>query len=116
MPIDNQQWRAYTGSCATCMPLSITRINRPKIAVETMIIRTVLAVLIMALEIAGLYTHRTVQQTHSHTPKLLSSCVGCKRLQACIYTFFVLSSIVRMLLLLAGDIEENPGPPKKEGS
>ena len=113
MPIDNQQWRAYTGSCATCMPFSITRINCPKIAVETMIIRTVLAVLIMALEIAGLYTHRTV---HSHTLKLLSSCVGCKRLQACIHTFFVLSSIVRMLLLLAGDIEENPGPPKKEGS
>ena len=116
MPIDNQQWRAYTGSCATSVPLSIIRTNRPKISVETMTIRTVLAVLIMALEIAGLYTHRTVQQTHSHTLKLLSSCVGCKRLQACIHTFFVLSSIVRMLLLLAGDIEENSGPPKKEGS
>ena len=116
MPIDSQQWWAHTGSCATCVPLSATRCSRPKVAVETMIVRTVVAVLFMALEIAGLYTHQAVQQAHSHTLKLLSSTVECKRLQTCTHTLFVLTSIVRMLLLLAGDIEENPGPPKKEGS
>ena len=126
MPIDTEQWRAHTGLfCASRMLLRPPRCKQPqpKVQADTLSLnmRFSLAVLVVALRAGILYASRILQLLWLITCDaswLLSSIVrlSCRRLRGVSVLLALCLVVVQMLLIMSGDVEENPGPPKKQGT
>ena len=127
MPIDAEQWRARTGLyCASRHVLlrpSRFKQPKPKVQADTLAlnIRFSLAVLLVTLRTGVFYVSQTLQLLSliaCHVSQLLSSIVrlSCKRLRGVSVLLALCLVVVPMLLIMSGDVEENPGPPKLEGT
>ena len=115
MPIDAEQWRAHTG---------LYRPPRckqppPKVQADTLSLnmRFTLAVLLVTLRTGVFYASRTLQLLWliaCQTSWLLSSIVrlSCRRQRGVSVLLALCLVVVQMLLIMSGDVEENPGPPK----
>ena len=122
MPIDAEQWRAQTGLfCASRVLLRPPRNKQPqpKVQAETMSlnIKFSLAVLLVAMRTGIFYASQTLQLLFliaCHASRLLSSVVrfSCRRLRGLSVLLALCLVVVPMLLIMSGDVEENPGPPK----
>ena len=125
MPIDAEQWRVRTGLFnASRVPLPSSSCHRKwklKIDANTLhlSVKFSLAVLLTAFKTGVCLAFQTLKLLSAafQTPRLLSSSarLSCKGLimrgvsvllAACLV-------VVPMLLIISGDVEENPGPPKK---
>ena len=125
MPIDTEQWRAHTGLfCASCVLLRPPRCKQPqpKVQADTLSlnIKFSLAVLLLTLKTGILYASRAPQLLWlitCHASWLLSSIVklSCRRLRGVSVLLALCLVVMQMLLIMSGDVEENPGPPKKQG-
>ena len=126
MPIDAEQWRAQTGLfCASRVFLRPPRCKQPKLKVQANALslntKFSLAVLLVTLRTGVFYTFRTLHLfwlIACHTSRLLSSIVklSCKRLRGVSVLLALCLVVMGMLLIMSGDVEENPGPPKIEGT
>ena len=122
MPIDTEQWRAQTGLfCASRVLLRPPRGKQPqpKVQADTLSLNMSfsLAVLLVTMRTGIFYASRTLQLLWwitSHTCWLLSSVVrlSCRRLRGVSVLLALCLVVVQMLLIMSGDVEENPGPPK----
>ena len=122
MPIDTEQWRAQTGLfCASRVLLCPPRGKQPqpKVQADTLSLnmRFSLAVLLVSLRTGIFYASRTLQLLWlitCHACWLLSSVVrlSCRRLRGVSVLLALCLVVVQMLLIVSGDVEENPGPPK----
>ena len=126
MPIDTEQWRASTGLfCASQRVLlqpPKCKQPKPKVEADTLAvnIQFSMAVLLMTLSTVVFYTTQTLQLVWSmacHTSQLLLSIVklSCRRLRGVAVLLALCLVVVQMLLIMSGDVEENPGPPKIRG-
>ena len=125
MPIDAEQWRAQTGLfCASRVLLRPPRYKQPqpKVLADTLSVNLEfsLAVLLVTLRTGVSYVSRTLHllwMIACHSSQLLSSIVGgsCKRLRGVSVLLALCLVVVPMLLIMSGDVEENPGPPKIRG-
>ena len=125
MPIDTEQWRAHTGLfCASHVLLRPPRCRQPqpKVQADTLSlnIKFSLAVLIVTLRTVIFCASRTLQLLWLLTcnvSRLLSSIVrlSCRRLRGVSVLLALCLVVVQMLLIMSGDVEENPGPPKIQG-
>ena len=122
MPIDAEQWRAQTGLfCASRVLLRPPRCKQPqpKVQADTLSLNMEfsLEVLLVALRTGIFYASRTLQLfwlIACHASCLLSSIVrlSCRRLRGVSVLLALCLVVVQMLLIMSGDVEENPGPPK----
>ena len=122
MPIDTEQWRASTGLfCASRVLLRPPRGKQPqpKVQADTLSLnmRFSLAVLLVTLRTGIIYASQTLQLlwlVACHASWLLSSVVrlSCRRLRGVSVLLALCLVVVQMLLIMSGDVEENPGPPK----
>ncbi len=122
MPIDTEQWRAQTGLfCASRVLLRPPRGKQPqpKVQADTLSLnmKFSLAVLIVTMRTGIFYASRTLQLLWliaCHASWLLSSVVklSCRRLRGVSVLLALCLVVVQMLLIMSGDVEENPGPPK----
>ena len=122
MPIDTEQWRAQTGLfCASRVLLRPPRGKQPqpKVQADTLSLNTrfSLAVLLVTMRTGIFYASRTLQLLWlitCHACWLLSSVVrlSCRRLRGVSVLLALCLVVVQMLLIMSGDVEENPGPPK----
>ena len=125
MPIDTEQWRAQTGLfCASRVLLRPPRGKQPqpKVQADTLSLnmRFSLAVLLVTMRTGVFYASRTLQLlwlVACHACWLLSSVVrlSCRRLRGVSVLLALCLVVVQMLLIMSGDVEENPGPPKIQG-
>ena len=125
MPIDAEQWRAQTGLfCASRVLLRPPRYKQPqpKVLADTLSVNMgfSLAVLLVTLRTGVSYVSRTLHllwMIACHSSRLLSSIIrgSCKRLQGVSVLLALCLVVVPMLLIMSGDVEENPGPPKIQG-
>ena len=121
MPIDTEQWRAQTGLfCASRVLLRPPRGKQPqpKVQADTLSLNMIfsLAVLLVTLRTGIFYASRTLQLlwlVACHASWLLSSVVrlSCRRLRGVSVLLALCLVVVQMLLIMSGDVEENPGPP-----
>ena len=126
MPIDAEQWRAQTGLfCASRVLLRPPRYKQPqpKVQADTLSVnmKFSLAVLLVTLRTGVFYVSRTLQLLWliaCDTSRLLSSIVRLRgqRLRGVSVLLALCLVVVGMLLIMSGDVEENPGPPKIEGN
>ena len=126
MPIDAEQWRAQTGLfCASRVLLRPPRYKQPKPKVQadtlSLNMKFSLAVLLVTLRTGFFYVFRTLHLLWliaCHTSRLLSSIVRLRgqRLRGVSVLLALCLVVVGMLLIMSGDVEENPGPPKIEGN
>ena len=122
MPIDTEKWRASTGLfCASRVLLRPPRGKQPQPKVQantlSLNMRFSLAVLLVTLRTGIFYVSRTLQLlwlVTCHASWLLSSVVrlSCRRLRGVSVLLALCLVVVQMLLIMSGDVEENPGPPK----
>ena len=122
MPIDTEQWRACIGLfCASRVLLQPPRCKQPqpKVQADTLSLnmRLALAVLLVTLRTGIFYLFRILQLLWLityHASWLLSSIVkgSCRRLRGVSVLLALCLVVVPMLLIMSGDVEENPGPPK----
>ena len=122
MPIDTEQWRAHTGLfCASRVLLRPPRCKQPqpKVQADTLSLnmKFSLAVLLQTMRTGIFYVSQTLQLLWlitCHTSWLLSSIVSlsCRRLRGVSVLLALCLVVVQMLLIMSGDVEENPGPPK----
>ena len=122
MPIDTEQWRAQTGLfCASRVLLRPPRSKQPqpKVQADTLSfnIKFSLAVLIVAMRTGIFYATRTLQLLWlitCHASWILSSIIrlSCRKLRGVSVLLALCLVVVQMLLIMSGDVEENPGPPK----
>ena len=123
MPIDTEQWRASTGLfCASQRVLlqpPKCKQPMPKVEADTLSlnIKFSLAVVLMTLRTVVSYTAQILQVAWliaCHTSQLLLSIakLSCRRLRGVSVLLALCLVVVQMLLLMSGDVEENPGPPK----
>ena len=125
MPIDTEQWRAQTGLfCASRVLLRPPRCKQPqpKVQADTLSLnmKFTLAVLLVALRTGVFYASQILQLLLliiCHASWLLSSIVrlSCRRLRGVSVLLALCLVVVQMLLIMSGDVEENPGPPKIQG-
>ena len=125
MPIDAEQWRAQTGLfCASRVLLRPPRYKqpKPKVQADTLSVnmKFSLAVLLVTLKTGVFYVSRTLQLLWliaCDTSRLLSSIVRLRsqRLRGVSVLLALCLVVVGMLLIMSGDVEENPGPPKIQG-
>ena len=125
MPIDTEQWRAQTGLfCASRVLLRPQRCKQPqpKVQADTLSLnmKFTLAVLLVALRTGVFYASQILQLLlliACHASWLLSSIVrlSCRRLRGVSVLLALCLVVVQMLLIMSGDVEENPGPPKIQG-
>ena len=124
MPIDTEQWRAQTGLfCASRVLFHPPRGKQPqpKVQADTLSlnIKFSLAMLLVAVRTGIICASRTLQllwMIACHASLLLSSIVrlSCRRLRGVSVLLALCLVVVQMLLIMSGDVEENPGPPKTE--
>ena len=122
MPIDTEQWRAQTGLfCASRVLLRPPRCKQPQPKVQgdtlSLNMKFTLAVLLVALRTGVFYASQILQLLlliTCHASQLLSSIVrlSCRRLRGVSVLLALCLVVVQMLLIMSGDVEENPGPPK----
>ena len=122
MPIDTEQWKAHTGLFyASRVLLQPPRCKQPqpKVQADTLSlnIKFSLALLLVTLRTGISYASRTLQLLcliACHASWLLSSIVrlSCRRLRGVSVLLALCLVVVQMLLIMSGDVEENPGPPK----
>ena len=120
MPIDTEQWRARTG--ASRVLLQPPRCKQPQLKVQadtlSLNMTFTLAVLLVTLRTGNFYACRLLQLlclVACHTSRLLLSIVrltSCRRLRGISVLLALCLVVVPMLLIMSGDVEENPGPPK----
>ena len=124
MPIDTEQWRAHTGLfCASRVLLQPPRCKQPQPKVQADILLSLnfsLALLLAMMRIGIFYASQTLQLLWlivCHASWLLSSIarLSCRRLRGVSVLLALCLVVVQMLLIMSGDVEENPGPPKKQG-
>ena len=125
MPIDTEQWRAQTGLyCASRVLLRPPRCKQPqpKVQADTLSLnmRFTLAVLLVTLRTGVFYASRMLQLLcliACRASWFLSSIVklSCRRLRGVSVLLALCLVVVQMLLIMSGDVEENPGPPKIRG-
>ena len=126
MPIDAEQWRAQTGLfCASRVLLRPPRYKepQPKVLADTLSVNMEfsLAVLLVTLRTGVSYVSRTLHLVLwlivCHSSRLLSSIIrgSCKRLRGVSILLALCLVVVPMLLIMSGDVEENPGPLKIQG-
>ena len=125
MPIDAEQWRAQTGLfCASRVLLRPPRCKQPqpKVQADTLSVnmKFSLAVLLVTLRTGVFYACRTLHLLWliaCYTSRLLTSIVrlSCKRLRGASVLLCLCLVVMPMLLIMSGDVEENPGPPKIQG-
>ena len=125
MPIDAEQWRASTGLfCASQRVLLRPpryKQPKPKVQADTLSLNMEfsLAVPLVTLRTGVFYVSQTLHLLWliaCHSSRLLSSIVrlSCKRLRGVSVLLALCLVVVAMLLIMAGDVEQNPGPPKIE--
>ena len=124
MPIDAEQWRAQTGLfCVSRVLLCPPRYKqpKPKVQADTLSVNMEfsLAVLLVTLRSGVFYVSRTLQLLWliaCHSSRLLSSIVRLRgqRLRGVSVLLALSLVVVGMLLIMSGDVEENPGPPKRQ--
>ena len=123
MPIDTEQWRASTGLfCASQrVLLQPPKCKQPKPKVEadtlSLNIKFSLAVLLVTLRTIVSYAAQALQVAWliaCYTSQLLLSIakLSCRRLRGVSVLLALCLVVVQMLLIMSGDVEENPGPPK----
>ena len=122
MPIDTEQWRAHTGLfCASRVLLCPPRGKQPQPKVQadmlSLNLKFSLALLIVTVRTGIVYACRLFQLLWLitwHTCWVLSSVVrlSCRRLRGVSVLLALCLVVVQMLLIMSGDVEENPGPPK----
>ena len=121
MPIDTEQWRASIGLYyASHVPLPPIKCNRPKIDEFRLTFDILMAIALLPLRagvFGALQIFELLSSLISYTPRLLSSLARSTylKLRGGIPILLALCLVVRMLLIVAGDVETNPGPPKIEG-
>ena len=126
MPIDAEQWRAQTGLfCASRVLLLPPRYKqpKPKVQADTLSVnmKFSLAVLLVTLRTGVFYVSQTLHLLWlniCYTSRLLSSIVRLRgqRLRGVSVLLALSLVVVAMLLIMSGDVEENPGPPKIDGT
>ena len=122
MPIDTEQWRAQTGLfCASRVLLCPPRGKQPQPKVQgdtlDLNMRFTLAVLLVTLRTGISRTLQLLWLITCTASWLLSSIVrlSCRRLRGVSVLLALCLVVVQMLLIMSGDVEENPGPPKIQG-
>ena len=122
MPIDAEQWRAHTGLfCASRVLLQPPRYKQPQPMMQadtlSLNMKFSLGELLVTLRTVIFYASQTLQLLWlitSHASWLLSSIVrlSYRRLRGVSALLALCLVVVQMLLIMSGDVEENPGPPK----
>ena len=125
MPIDAEQWRASTGLFyASRVFFRSPRWKQPKPKAQahslSLSIKFSLAVLLVTLRTGIFYASHTLDLfwlIACHTSQLLFSIVRVsdKRPRGISVLLALCLVVVPMLLIMCGDVEENPGPPKIQG-
>ena len=121
MPIDTEQWRAHCGLFYSSRVPLLPKCKhlRPKMETNTLTVnmKSSLALILVILRTGTFYASQ-ILQLHwlivCHTSWLLSSIVrlSCKRLRSVSILLALCLVVVAMLLIMSGDVEQNPGPPK----
>ena len=124
MPIDTEQWRANIGLfCASRVLLQPPRCKQPQPEVQadtlSLNMRFTLAVLLVTLRTGVVYASRILQLLWlitCHACWLLSSIIkgSRRRLRGVSVLLALCLVVVPMLLIMSGDVEENPGPLKMQ--
>ena len=123
MPIDAEQWRAQTGFFCASRVFCPPRCKQPKPKVQadtqSLNIKFSLAVLLVTLRTGVLYASQTLQLLGLiiyQTSRLLLSIVRCKWLRGGSVLLALCLVVLGMLLIMSGDVEENPGPSGIQGA
>ena len=118
MPIDTEQWRAQTGlyyAFRKPPPLPKYCIPEQMSTSVTMLSKIVFTVVLIVLKIGASYARQTMSSATSLLSSLLLFTIRStkkllERVGGVIGLLALSLVVVQMLLIMAGDVEQNPGP------